>query len=168
MTRISLHNSQLELNNIHTFIECGNNGDDLSDGNDNIESDDDNWDDRKSNNAMDMNNKLGVDILSLWNKREKQIVSDFTILGWLLCPVEEVHIDMNANYKRKHMNSAENVIRKLLCNDSDEEFDEHFNTFCEEHPKFMKKLICLILKKKCGNRIYSGTVEYMNGMTFIL
>ena len=108
---------------------------------DDIESDNDNWDDRKSNRVIEMNsNKLGADILSLWNKREKQIVSDFAILGWLLCPKEEVHIDMNTNYKRKHMNSAENVIRKLLCNDSDEEFAEHFNTFYEEHRKFMKKI----------------------------
>ena len=71
---------------------------------------------------------------------KEKIVSDFAILGWLLCPKEEIHIDMNANNKRKHMNSAENVMRKLLCNDSDEEFDEHFNTFCEEHRKFMKKI----------------------------
>ena len=38
------------------------------------------------------------------------------------------------------MKSAENVLRKLLYNDSDEEFAKHFNTFCEEHRKFMKKI----------------------------
>ena len=38
------------------------------------------------------------------------------------------------------MKSAENVLRKLLYNDSDEEFAEHFNTFCEEYRKFMKKI----------------------------
>ena len=42
MASISLNNSQLELNNITTFVEWGDNGDDLSGGDDNIESDDDN------------------------------------------------------------------------------------------------------------------------------
>ena len=99
MARISLHNSQLELNNITTFVECGDDGDDLSDGNDDIQSDDDNWDDRKSNNTLDMNNNLGKNILLIWNKRKNQIVNDFAVLGWLLCPVEEVHIDMMPTIK---------------------------------------------------------------------
>ena len=101
-------------------------------------------------------------------KRKSQIVSDFVILGWLLCPVEEVHIDMNANYKMKHMKSTEIVLRKLLYNDSDEEFAEHFNTFCEEYRKLMKTIDTFDSQEKCGNRIYSGEVKYMNGMTFIL
>ena len=42
MASISLNNSQLELNNITTFVKCGDDGDDLPDCNDNIESDDDN------------------------------------------------------------------------------------------------------------------------------
>ena len=58
MASISLNNSQLELNNITTFVQMGDDGEDLSDGDDDIKSDDDNWDDRKSNNAMDVNNNL--------------------------------------------------------------------------------------------------------------
>ena len=71
MASISLNNSQLELNNITTFVQMGDDGEDLSDGNNEIESDVDDWDERNSNVVIDMNsNKLGADILSQWNKRE--------------------------------------------------------------------------------------------------
>ena len=40
---------------------------------------------------------LGRSIMTLWNRRKVNMVSDFCIAGWLLSPLEEVMEDVRTN-----------------------------------------------------------------------
>ena len=140
MAKMSFENHKAELNKINSFIDFGDAGDDLSDGDVDSDSDNENEDEGNINANVSSTDSLGDQIFHYWNSRKKKIVSDFAILGWLLCPVEEVHKDMTDNFHEDHMNQAEKVLRILLHTDTDEEFTNHYNTFREEHREFMRKI----------------------------
>ena len=148
MAKMSFENHKAELNKINSFIDFGDAGDDLSDGDIDSDSNNENEDEGNLNTNVSSTNNLGDQIFNFWNLRKKKIVSDFAILGWLLCPVEEVHKDMTVNFHEDHMNQAEKVLRKLLHTDTDEEFSVHYNTFREEHRKFMRKIDMFEAKNK--------------------
>ena len=153
MAKKSLEDSKESLNDIKSFIDDGDTGSDVSDGDNDDESDNEFY---LETNPKDINvsTLLGNAICNLWNHRKKQIVSGYAIVGWLLCPIEEVHNDMRMNFNGSHMDEAQKVLRKLYWTDTDEEFTQKFNTFREEHREFMKKVGKFDEKTQCGSPLY--------------
>jgi hypothetical protein len=55
-------------------------------------------DEEEADENDDANNSenLGDIFVSLWKKRRTNLVSDFAIAGWMLCPIKEVMEDMQS------------------------------------------------------------------------
>lgn len=66
--------------------------------------------------------------------------SDWSIAGWLLCPIPEVHNDMAENAQGAHYEAAEQVLRKLFHNLTEGEWRKKCDKFRMEHREFRNKV----------------------------
>ena len=79
---------------------------------------------------------LGQNILQLWKKRRKKLVSDFAIAGWLLSPLEEVRQDVKANRTGDDNAAMDRVLNKLLHGNNEVEMGELKDSFWTEWEMF--------------------------------
>lgn len=79
-------------------------------------------------------------ILQAWKKREKAVLSDFAIAGWLLSVCPEVRQDVVENECGTHRLAMDRVLTKLYANDTDEDRYQKIDTFWSEYSLFKNKL----------------------------
>jgi hypothetical protein len=134
-----LNNSGLHMRTQHLNDE-NSDDDDNSEGSldDDLLSDDD---DNESSNKNDEDGGLGLRVQRRWKHRRSNLVSDFCIAGWMLCPIAEVREDA-----KKHIgedrNTMERLLKKLYAPDKEAASDEVanlLNRFWEEFEHFQNK-----------------------------
>jgi hypothetical protein len=97
-------------------------------------------DDDDDGDAIDLQASLGSRMLMAWEKRRKNLVTDFSVTGWMLCPMEEVMDDVKENHNGEDRNAVERVIIKLFGQDKEkDERMQMLNTFWTEFYDFQTK-----------------------------
>ena len=92
----------------------------------------------------DTNASLGDHVLHYWNKRRSYLVHDYSLTGWLLSPMKEIHNDVcQATLEQGESRLAmRRVFKKLFFPHQDEDdviFMKAFNTLVDELRDFQNK-----------------------------
>jgi len=75
-------------------------------------SDDDSVDSDKQMDEIEKET-LGMRIQRAWNHRREKLVNDYSVAGWMLCPVKEVLEDAK-DHTGEHRDAVERVLKKLF------------------------------------------------------
>ena len=96
--------------------------------------------DETSEDAKNSEASFGTAILKSWKKRRVNLSSDLAIAGWMLCPIEEIFIDMKANQHGDHRKAMERVVKQLYTGESDNDsMGQQLDTFWTEYEQFLGK-----------------------------
>jgi hypothetical protein len=82
---------------------------------------------------------LGRNIVTLWNRRKVNMVSDFGIAGWLLAPLQEVMEDVRANRTASDNEAMDRMLKKLYYNSTEDELGVIMDKFWTEWDEFNQK-----------------------------
>ena len=85
---------------------------------------------------------FGDRVLANWNRRRENLISDYSIAGWLLCAIPDVREDAKSNQTGEHRNAMECLLKKLYMHEmepSSEEVAEMLDTFWTEYEYFETK-----------------------------
>jgi Protein of unknown function (DUF 659) len=121
------------------MIEMGHESDGEGEG---LSDEDSNLNDLPSGNGG--GKQLGSDITFLWNKRKRNMVSDFCIAGWMLSPLEDVMLDVSLS-RASSLDTTENnsamdrILAKFYHDRTEEELGEVMDTFWTEYDAFTTK-----------------------------
>jgi hypothetical protein len=120
----------------------------------------------ESSNRNDEDVGLGLRVERRWKHPRNNLVSDFCIAGWMLCPIAEVREDA-----KKHIgddrNKMERLLKKLYVPDKEASSDEVanlLNRFWEEFEHFQNKTGPYA---SCPHIWHPNNVDIMNGHSHI-
>lgn len=82
---------------------------------------------------------FGQNIITLWNKRKGQMVSDYAIAGWLLSPLEDVMIDVKNGRTRESNEAMDRILNKQYHNLTEDELGMVKDKFWTEFNEFSTK-----------------------------
>jgi hypothetical protein len=80
--------------------------------------------------VIDLQASLGTRVVMAWRKQRNNLVADFSVTGWILCPMAEVMEDVKAIHNGEDRNAVERILLKLFGQDKErDERSKMLNTF---------------------------------------
>eukprot|EP00957_Ditylum_brightwellii_P186256 14179293-Ditylum_brightwellii.AAC.1 len=78
--------------------------------------------------------------MEAWTKREKNMITDFAIVGWMLCVIPEVMEDIQQNNTSKYWLAVERIVSKLHAHlESEREIKMKVDKFWTKSTLFREK-----------------------------
>ena len=107
--------------------------------------------------GLDSLPSLGTLFIDCWKKRREKLVHDYSISGWLLCPIPEVMEDARKYHKGSDRNAMERLFRKLFLQPGGEAVGDNSMNCTEVIDKFWEEFE--MFQSKTGD--FGGGREYI-------